>query len=132
MARSVPHVPGSGSCAPSWAGLQLWGGPAARIWGGGVRVPPPLRSVVGGPQRGGRTLCFGPSLCLPRVGIEAGFTGVAQSMEGLVSILLRLVSVRFCPGAVRGVPLRAGRQLAGRLAGRSSPRPAEVTVGAGG
>ena len=57
-------------------------------------------------------------------------------MEGVVSILLRFMSVRFRPGAVRegyrGASLRTGGQLAGRLAGELAPRLAEVTVGAGG
>ena len=81
---------------------------------------------------GGGLLCLGPSLCLPGVGTKAGFVGVTQSTEGVVSILLWFVSVRPRPGAVWGAPLRTGGRLPGRLAGRPGPRLAKVTVGAGG
>ena len=81
--------------------------------GGGVCVPTSLRGVVEGAQGAGveGSLCLGPSLCLARVGTKAGFIVVAQSMEGVVSILLRLVSVRCRPDAVRGVPLCTGAGL---------------------
>ena len=52
-------------------------------------------------------------------------------MEGAVSILLRFMSMRSRPGAVRGAPLRTGGRLAGRLAGWLVPWVAEVTVGCG-
>ena len=63
-----PPVPGSGSCAPPWAGLCVRGGPAPGGGGGGaVRVPRPLLDVVGGPRGAGcgGSLCLGPCPCLP-------------------------------------------------------------------
>ena len=78
--------------------------------GGRVCVPPSLGGVVGGPLGAGGwgLLCLGQSLCLPRVGTKASFIGVAQSMEGVVSILFWFVSAGCRLGAVREVPLRAG------------------------
>ena len=80
---------------------------------GGGGVPPSLGGVAGGPRGagGGGSLCLGPSLCLSWAGTKAGFIGVAQSMEGVVCILLRFTSARRHPYAVHGVPLRAGAGL---------------------
>ena len=101
-------MPGSASRAPSWPGLCVRSGPALRGYGGGaVCLPPPIGGVVGSGLVGGRQgaegerlLCLSPSLCLPGTGTKAGFAGVAQSMEGVVSILLPFVSVRSRLGAV--------------------------------
>ena len=108
-----PHVPGSGSCTPLLAGLCVRGGGALGVVGGGVCVPPCLGGVVeGGRKAGGRqSLCLSPPLCLRWAGTKAGFFGAAQSMEDLVSILLRFVSAHCRLDAVRGVPLRAGAGL---------------------
>ena len=53
--------------------------------------PPPPRVRGFGAPRGGGSLYLGPSLCLPWAGTKAGVIGVAQFMEGVASILLRLV-----------------------------------------
>ena len=65
------------------------------------RVPPRGRAVRPG-QSGTRgvmggvwpvwSLYLGPSLCLSRACTKAGVIGVAQIMEGVVSIPFRLVS----------------------------------------
>ena len=109
--RPFPPVPDSGSCAPWWTGLCVQGGLAPGGWA--VFAPSFFGGLVVGPQGpGGRgLLCPDPSLCPPWAGTKAGFFGVAQSMEGLVSILLWFVSVRCRPDAVGGVPLRAGAGL---------------------
>ena len=108
--------------------------------GGAVASPPGgaagSGSLGGSRGSGGRgSLCLGLSLCLPRTGTNAGFFGVALSMEGVVPILLRFVSVRSCLDAVgegrREAPLCTGWWLAGRPVGwpATSPQLAEVTVG---
>ena len=81
-----PPIPGSRLCAPLWAGLGGWGG-----GGGGLCAAPP-RGRGRGVLRGGGLLYPGPSLCLPWAGTKAGGIGVAQLMEGVVSILFRFVS----------------------------------------
>ena len=98
-------VPPCGRACASGA-VQCRGGGG----GGAVCVPPSPGGVVGGPRGAANRglLCLGPSLCLPWAGTKAGFIGVTLFMEGVVSLLLRFVSVRFRPDAVRGVPLRAG------------------------
>ena len=88
-----PPVPGSWSCAPLWAGLGVWGGPAPGGrggGGGGLCAAPPGRGR--GAPRGWQLLYRGPSLCPHWPGTKAGFIGVAQLMEDSVSILLRFVS----------------------------------------
>ena len=57
------------------------------------------------------SLCLGPFLCLPRASNKAALIGAAQSMEGVVPILLQLISARCSPDAVPEVPLRAGAGL---------------------
>ena len=86
---------------------------AGRRGGGGVGIPPSLGGSVRGPwgAGGGASLCLGPFHCLPRLGTKAGFIGVAQCMEGVVSLLLSFVLACCRPDAVRGVPLRAGTGL---------------------
>ena len=61
-----PPVPGSGSCAPLWAGLCVRSG-LAPGGGGAICVPPSLGGLVGGPRGAGDRglLCLGQSLCLP-------------------------------------------------------------------
>ena len=44
----------------------------------------------GGPEGRG-SLYLGPSLCLPWAGTKAGVIGIAQFMDGVASILLRLL-----------------------------------------
>ena len=89
---------------------------------------PPSGVVAGGPRGagGGGSLCLGPSLCFPWAGTKAAFIGAAQSMEGVVAMLLRFVSARRRPDAVRGVPLPAG---AGLQACRGHRGCGRVTVG---
>ena len=81
--------------------------------GGGLSVPPSLGGVVGGRRgaRGGGLLCLSLSPCFRQMGNKAGFIGFAQSMEGMVSKLLRLVSACCRPDVVRGLPLRASAGL---------------------
>ena len=106
-----------------WIARPLVGGPVRPggvrhlgVWGGGaICLPPPPWGVVGsgsvgGSRRagGGGLLCLSPSLCLPRTGTNAGCVGVALSMEGVVSILLRFVFARSRLGAVCRVILCTG------------------------
>ena len=74
-------------------------------------MPPSLWGVVGGSRGAGgrRSLCLGPSLCLPWLDTKAGFIGVPQ--QGVVSMLLQFVSACCRLDAVRGVPMRAGAGL---------------------
>ena len=119
-----PGRPGAwGVCVGGGSGWRpFWGRGSARVG----------RGVSGG-GGGGGSLCLGPSLCVPRTGTNAGFAGIALSMEGLVSILLRFVSVRSRLAAVRGgrrgAPLCTGRWLAGRPVGWLAPQLAEAAVG---
>ena len=101
--RPGPFVPLPGSVlrAPSWTGLCVRGGPGPGGCGGGGSLAAPLGGPAGSGSFGGSRgaggwglLCLGPSLCLPCTGTKAGFFRVAQSMEGVVSILLRFLSVR--------------------------------------
>ena len=51
------------------------------------------------------------------MGTKAGFVCVAQAMEGAVRVLLRFMSVCFCPCAPRGIlVLRRGTAAPGRQA----------------
>ena len=100
--RAVPcgpcpsAFPASVSCAVllAWgrglrAGPCVWGGPEPRGAGKGGTAPPWGRGR--GAPRGGGSLYLGPSLCLPWAGTTARVIGVAQFMEGLVSILPRFM-----------------------------------------
>ena len=126
-------VPGSGSYAPSRADLCVRGGPAGRGAGGcgGRSLCRPASGAWFGGARGAGgsgSLRIGLSLYLPWAGTKAGFIDAAQSMEVVVSILLRFVSVRCRLDAVRGVPLRASAGLQACLGHCGSGR---VTVWGG-
>ena len=64
--------------------------PGGRGGGGGGLCAVLPRGVAGG-ARGGGSFYPGLSLCLPWAGTKAAVIGVAQFMEGVASILLRLV-----------------------------------------
>ena len=81
----------------------------------------------------GGSHCLSPSLCILCTGTKAGFVGFAQSMEGVVCIMLGCVSVSSYPGAARGrrrgASLCTGRWLAGGLRGcRGHRGSGRVTV----
>ena len=75
---------------------MLPGPPGAGGLGGGGGERPVGRLPLGGrgqgAPRGWGSLYLGPSLCLPWAGTRAGVIGVAQFLEGVVSILFRCVS----------------------------------------
>ena len=70
---------------PGRSGAERGGG------GGDLCAAPPWRCGRG-VSRGGGSFYHGPFLCLPLAGTKAGVIGVAQFMEGVVSILFRFVS----------------------------------------
>ena len=104
----VACPPGGGPACPgrhgARGGVGRGGGP---LEGGGVACASPprgcgkARTGLGGIGAGGLGAAV-PSLCLPYTGTKAGLVGVAQFMEGALSILLRFVSVCFHPGAAQG------------------------------
>ena len=105
---------------------SVWG-----VFGGGLT--PPLGGMVRSGAVGGSrgvgsrgSLCLGPSLCLPSTGTKAGYVRVAQSTEGVVSILPWFVSLRSRPGAPPG-----GRRGASLCTGGSmgAPRMDPVPLG---
>ena len=106
--------------------MRPWRSGAAGMGGGRLCAALSQSPGWGAPGAGNRgSLCLSPSLCLPWPGTNAGFIGVAQCMEGVLSILLRFVSVRCRSDAVCGVPLCAG---AGLQACRGHCRSGWVTV----
>ena len=97
--RPFPPIPGSGLCAPLWAGLG---------WGGGAAfVPPPPGAWPGGPEGRGVTLPW--SVPLPPLGGHQSSWHRCWSAHGVRCLHTVPVRVRMpTPGGARAVTLFAG------------------------
>ena len=96
--RAPSGLPWGGAARSLFPGTWLWvvcplvGGPGWGGPGGGGLCAAPPRGRGWRAPRGGGSPCLRPSLCLHWAGTKAGAIGVAQLMEGVLSIPLRLVS----------------------------------------